>query len=136
MYMYVYWSVIYSMLNVEPGDVNITDVTCNALNMINQCTVIWNVSVWCATCVCVYITGLCLYVIRTVWVLAPMCIHLCVHKYIYDMLLYVCTCKSPDSCFYNQNINNWNMYIIMYPCMYKHCFSSNFRFACWQYIRT
>ena len=31
-------------LNVEPGDVNITDVTCNAVNMINQCTVRWNVS--------------------------------------------------------------------------------------------
>ena len=31
--------------NVEPGDVNITDVTCNPVNMINQCTVSWNVSV-------------------------------------------------------------------------------------------
>ena len=36
--------VLY-ILNVEPGDVNITDVTCNPVNMTNQCTVRWNVSV-------------------------------------------------------------------------------------------
>ena len=36
---------VLCILNVEPGDVDITDVTCNAVNMINQCTVRWNVSV-------------------------------------------------------------------------------------------
>ena len=36
---------VLCILNVEPGDVNITDVTCNPVNMINQCTVRWNVSV-------------------------------------------------------------------------------------------
>ena len=97
---------VLCILNVEPGYVNITDVTCNPVNMTNQCTVRWNVSVWYAACVYIYIIGLCLYinnVISTVWVLAPMCIHICVHKHINDMLLYICTCKSPDACFYNQS---------------------------------
>ena len=35
---------VLCILNVEPGDVDITDVTCNAVNMTNQCTVSWNVS--------------------------------------------------------------------------------------------
>ena len=33
------------ILNVVPGDVDITDVRCDAVNLINQCDVEWNVSV-------------------------------------------------------------------------------------------
>ena len=40
------------ILNVVPGDVDITDVRCGAVNLINQCDVEWNVSVI-ITCVIV-----------------------------------------------------------------------------------
>ena len=39
---------VYSSL--APGKVNITDVICGAVNLINQCSVMWNVSVI-VTCV-------------------------------------------------------------------------------------
>ena len=45
---------IYSLV---PGVVDITDVTCDAVNLINQCSVRWNVSVI-VTCVIALIVGM------------------------------------------------------------------------------
>ena len=44
-YNYICYTEMLCILNIEPGDVTITDVRCDAVNLINQCDVEWNVSV-------------------------------------------------------------------------------------------
>ena len=44
-YNYICYTEMLCILNIEPSDVTITDVRCDAVNLINQCDVEWNVSV-------------------------------------------------------------------------------------------